>query len=304
MEILDQQHVLPFTFDTGQRAGSQLSVLARCRVELYIDVLDGNMCYCAPSQFLSSSLSLIHTNLFSFSPTSCSPFPILPFSQVLWGEVCRTTYPTNNTTPSPSTQATPTARPIQLWVQPVSSFSVWLHVSLFLPSLFVPPISLNTSLFSLSCFLYLITPSLLSISGCYYQGSSYAHSRFSSSTSLPSLYLSLPFNLSLFSHTLPSQVLLVYITSSNYLLLPSSPALSLSFTLSLPCNFICFSFIHPLHRHYNETNWGRDTFGRLPSSLSLELIAVLQSVWFDFIGAIWFFNAAFGVWLKPGHGWN
>ncbi|KAF3834026.1 hypothetical protein F7725_025230 [Dissostichus mawsoni] len=29
-------------------------------------------------------------------------------------QVCRTTYPTNNTTPSPSTQATPTARPIQL----------------------------------------------------------------------------------------------------------------------------------------------------------------------------------------------
>ncbi|KAJ4928341.1 hypothetical protein JOQ06_016133 [Pogonophryne albipinna] len=67
-----------------------------------------------PATFLSSSLSLIHTNLFSFSPTSCSPFPILPFSQVLRGEVCRTTYPTNNTTPSPSTQATPTARPIQL----------------------------------------------------------------------------------------------------------------------------------------------------------------------------------------------
>ena len=60
MEILDQHHVLPFTFDTGQRAGSQLSVLARCRVELYIDVLEGNICHCAPSQFLSSSVSHPH----------------------------------------------------------------------------------------------------------------------------------------------------------------------------------------------------------------------------------------------------
>lgn len=48
-----------------------------------------------------------------------------------------------------------------------------------------------------------------------------------------------------------------------------------------------------------ETNWGRDTFGRLPLSLSLELIAVLQSVWFDFIGAIWFSNVTLRVWLEP-----
>lgn len=51
-----------------------------------------------------------------------------------------------------------------------------------------------------------------------------------------------------------------------------------------------------------ETNWSGDTFGRLPLLLSSELIAVPQSVWFDFIGEICFFSrATLGVWLERRH---
>lgn len=100
---------------------------------------------------------------------------------------------------------------------------------------------------------------------------------------------------------------LMYITSSGFFSFLLSLTLSLPFTLffsplCLPCNLICFSFIHPLHRHCNERLIEVESlFGRLPLSLSLELIAVLQSVWFDFIGAIWFSNVTFRVWLKPRH---
>lgn len=70
-----------FTMDTGQWAGSQLSVLACCTVAAAgscyaIDVVDSNICHCTHSQFLSSSLPVTHTNLFPH------PFPFsisLPF---------------------------------------------------------------------------------------------------------------------------------------------------------------------------------------------------------------------------------
>lgn len=146
----------------------------------------------------------------------------------------------------------------------------------------------------------------MSISGCYYQGSSRAHSKFSLSPSSsppthPPFFYLLPLIFPL-SHTLLCQALM-YITSSDFVFFPLSLTLSLPFTHppnSLPCNLICFSFIHPLHRQCNERLIEVETlFGRLPLSLSLELIAVLQSVWFDFIGAIWFSNVTFGVWLKP-----
>lgn len=87
--------------------------------------------------------------------------------------------------------------------------------------------------------------------------------------------------------------------------LPPLPALSLTLTLSLFLTSLQLNlfFFHPSSASAVqwETNWGRDTSGWLPLSLSLELIAVLQSVWFDFICAICLSNVTFGVWLELRH---
>ncbi len=143
----------------------------------------------------------------------------------------------------------------------------------------------------------------MSISRSIYQESSYAHRKFSFSSYLSFLHL-FPLIFPL-SHTHSSRALVVYITSSHHSFLPPSSALSLPLTLSLPLSSLQLNlfFFHPSSASTVqwETNWGRDTLGRLSLSLSLELIAVLQSVWFDFIGAIWFSNATFGVWLELRH---
>lgn len=69
-----------FSSDTGQRAGSQLSVPACRREEAArgsaCDVLVHNICHCAPSQFLSSSRSLTRANLLLF-PLPSFHFPLL-----------------------------------------------------------------------------------------------------------------------------------------------------------------------------------------------------------------------------------
>lgn len=108
IEIADQHHVLVFTLDTGQRAGSQLSVLACCKVEAAhsysIDILAGNICHCIPSQFLSSSPSLAHTNLFPFPvpqpPVSSLHFAIFPSHQP--SAAVRGYHSSNAATTSPS----------------------------------------------------------------------------------------------------------------------------------------------------------------------------------------------------------
>lgn len=101
-----------------------------------------------------------------------------------------------------------------------------------------------------------------------------------------------------FSHTLSSQA-----ASPPYLLPLPFPALSLPFTLGVPLSSLqlnLFSF-HPSSASTAQWETNRHTFGRLPLSLSLELIAVLQSVWFDFIGAIGFSKISFRVWLQLRH---
>lgn len=143
----------------------------------------------------------------------------------------------------------------------------------------------------------------MSISSCIYQGSSYAHRKPSFSIPLSS-YLFFPHLFPLIfplSHTHSSQMLVVYIASSHFFLfLPPAFLCFIASFHSLSSLQLNLFFFHPSSASTVqwETNWGRDTLGRLPLSLSLELIAVLQSVWFDFIGAIWFSNVTFRVWLE------
>lgn len=75
----------------------------------------------------------------------------------------------------------------------------------------------------------------VSISGCTYQRSSYAHSTFSFSlSSRPSFLHLFPLIFPPLSHTHSSQALIVCITSSHHSFHPPSSALSLPFTLTLP----------------------------------------------------------------------
>jgi len=128
-----------FSSDTGQRAGGQSAVLARCIAEAArshdTDVLDGNICHRAPSQIFPS-LSLNPTHLFTFPfypPSFLSTSPVqlsevttavkqqAPVAVVVRGpgaapptpvQARSTTRPTINS--SPITRATPSARQPQL----------------------------------------------------------------------------------------------------------------------------------------------------------------------------------------------
>lgn len=296
-----------FSFDTGHWAGSQLSVLARCRLEAArsyaIDVLDGYICHCAPSQLLSSSLSLTHTNLFAFPffpnllfPLSVSlPFPFVPIlishqpSAAVRGyhsskaSAMSPSLGSNWTSGSGGGQVSRSYPSVpraslqhylsQQHHHPPSTHTSYAYCPahtavstadfLFLPVALSPLTCLSRScsrmllrsLCLASCFKSL-SLSPVSISGCTYQRSSYAHSTFSFSLSLssrPSFLHLFPLIFPPLSHTHSSQALIVCITSSHHSFHPPSSALSLLFTLTLPlCNLICFSFIHLLHRQCNE----------------------------------------------------
>lgn len=287
-----------FSLDADQWAGSQLSVLACCRAAA------------APPQTFSPLPRLVHTN-----PVPSLHFP-LPFSSHQPSTAVRG-YRSSKPVVSPSLGSSWTsgssggqgARGLQHYLShhqehlhhhPQSTHTSYAYCPAH-PAVSTPSFSASlwacmwlSEYFSLILLLVSnLSHSPMSILGCC----SRAHSRFSFSSQHS---ISLPFNLFLFP-TLELSLFgsLSAISSSLlpllYLFLFPPP---LPFSL-LQLNLFLFHSFSALAVQW-ETNWSGDTFGWRPLLLSLELIAVLQSVWFDFIGAIWFSHETFGVWLELG----
>lgn len=284
MEILDQPHVLlSLSIQVSELAVSCQclpAALWRLLAVMLLMFLTVTFVTALPrSSSLLLRLSLTLTSLqfpFPQPPVSLSHPSFLPTSQVQRWEVttavrqqplvavvikgpgasllspvqvCITTYPTINNpcinTLSPRTRATPTALPIQLWVQQISSFSLSLDVPLSLlccSHLLEYFSALSVSLITLSVWCPLAAVTIRE---------ALMHTANSLSPSPPPSLL-LPFNLFPLSHTLFSQALIVYLTISSTLLPLLYIFLLPSLSPSFLCNLICFSFIHPLQRQCNE----------------------------------------------------
>lgn len=165
---------------------------------------------------------------------------VAPLSPV---QVCSITYPTTNnthiTTLSPRTRATPTARPIQLWVQQISSFSLSLDVC---PSLLACLLLsyLRILLYSLRRAFHFSNHSLFlkSISGCSCQGSSYAHIWFS-------------FSFPLSSH--PSFRYLIPLIFPFPTLFPLKPSLCISLPLTISSSLLPLRYLFLLPSLFSAT---------------------------------------------------